>query len=850
MNETFLTIDGRQLDLNAFNANTFKGFGYISCNNSSRLLLDYKWEHRDSYNQILNILFGGRHPLMRMLKVEMGVDANTSSGTEPATMRSADDDANVRRGAGFQLIADAKKIQPALKTAILRWGEPGFLRKKWRHVKTNCPDEQVPEDVYEDMYQWYKKTIVAAYETYGYLIDYVDPDRNETKHPMYHWIKWFAERIRNDQSGFPNGFPIKQYQQIKLIAADQNYERDFGDRMIADKALRVRVPAVGFHYNTDDSKNHSFTKLADDYHHEVWYSEGIAPMTFGRYRVKASNGDGIGGVQSGLDVANRLIKSYVKSRRSLYLFQPAVSAYYPGVNYSHKELIADNRPWSGFFDVDNVGLQCMKHFTDFAKAGWDDENAWRYLTSACDSGVGGTENLDHNREAPSYMTLVSPDKQNYSIIFVNDSSQSRTYHVSIKNIGQRRDQSLDIWESIGPKAVEDAYDSRIKRVRQTIVPIDQKVDILVKPHSMITATTLDLKHDEEVIYHRLGSANADRVLTEEDGKLYSDDFQYTAYPADYLSLRGNTPRYTTDQGGAFEVVQAGDKNVLQQMISEKYRALDWEYSYAPSLTFGDDHWTNYTVDVRIKFDNHTWQNSPTGNYFGIGLRELTDVKGRLESAPYVFKVFIDGACQLIKEDRVVELGYVDNLDLSLEHQVAFSADGNHLVARLDNQIVFDFVDTDNPKFSGRVKLGSGYYHTQISEVTVKKIATNQSIISHRLDDLDNAITYSGNWQHVCGLGNTKWNRTLSSAQADSTEKPKFKFSFTGTGFSLIGCQKTPASLKIVIDGHTIDWNRQPQTGADRTENVQVLGLDAGRHQAEIEVEKGRYVLDAVNLIDC
>lgn len=848
MNETNFIIDGDKLDLNALNANTFKGFGYISCNNSSRLLLDYKWEHRDSYDQILTILFGGRHPLMRLLKVEMGIDANTSSGTEPATMRSVDDEANVRRGAGFQLIADAKKIQPELKTAILRWGEPGFLRKKWAKVKTNNPDNNVSEKVYEDMYQWYKKTIVAAYETYGYLIDYVDPDRNETKHPMYNWIKWFADRISNDQSGFPNGFPIQQYQQIKMIAADQNYERDFGDQMIADKALRVRVPAVGFHYNTDDSRNKSFTKLADDYHHEVWYSEGIAPMTFGKYRVKASNGDGIGGVQSGLDVANRLIKSYVNSRRSLYLFQPAVSAYYPGVNYSHKELIAASRPWSGFFDVDNVGMQCMKHFTDFAKAGWDDANAWRYLTSACDSGIGGTENLDHHTEAPSYMTLVSPDRRNYSVIFVNDSAQPRTYHLSIKNIGSRANQPLDIWESIGPENSSDAYDSRMKRIRETIVPIDHKASIFVQPHSMVTATTLDLKHDEDVIYHRIESLHNDRVLEDGSDILYTDDFQYRDYPSDYLASRGNTPRYTADQGGAFEIVQRHGKNVLQQMISEKYRALDWEYSFAPSLTVGDDHWRDYEVAVSMKFDDHTWQNSPTGNYFGIGLRELTDVKGRLESAPYVFKVSIDGACQLIKEDKVVGLAYVDGLDLSAEHQIKFSADGNHLLAEFDGKKVFDFVDTDNPKFSGRVKLGSGYYHTRINKIMIKKIA-DHPVISYRLDNLDDALNYSGNWTHVCGLGNTKWNRTLSHGEADGEKTPKLRFSFNGTGFSLIGRQESPSRLKLIVDGQVIDWNYQPQIGADRTENTKILGLQSETHQVEISVESGNYTLDAVDLID-
>lgn len=254
MNQTSFVINGEQLDLNAKDANTFKGFGYLSCNNSSRLLLDYKWEHRDSYDQILQILFGGKHPLMRMLKVEMGDDANTSSGTEPATMRSDSETANVNRGAGFQLIADAKKIQPNLKTAILRWGEPGWLRKDWFNAKSANPDGNVQETAYEPMYQWYKQTIISAYQTYGYLIDYIDPDRNETKHPMVKWIKWFADRLANDQSGFPKDFPISRYQQIKIIAADQNYERDFGDMMIADRDLRERVEALGFHYNTDDGE--------------------------------------------------------------------------------------------------------------------------------------------------------------------------------------------------------------------------------------------------------------------------------------------------------------------------------------------------------------------------------------------------------------------------------------------------------------------------------------------------------------------------------------------------------------------------------------------------------------------
>ena len=33
---------------------------------------------------------------------------------------------------------------------------------------------------YQAMYRWYKETILDAYEKYGYLPDYINPDKNET----------------------------------------------------------------------------------------------------------------------------------------------------------------------------------------------------------------------------------------------------------------------------------------------------------------------------------------------------------------------------------------------------------------------------------------------------------------------------------------------------------------------------------------------------------------------------------------------------------------------------------------------------------------------------------------------
>lgn len=106
----------------------YRGQGMISCNGSSRLLLDYKEKNSESYNKILEHLYGKNGLKFTHFKVEMGADVNTSSGTEPATMRYEDEKADVTRGAGFQLAADIKKINPDVTLDMLWWSEPNGYR--------------------------------------------------------------------------------------------------------------------------------------------------------------------------------------------------------------------------------------------------------------------------------------------------------------------------------------------------------------------------------------------------------------------------------------------------------------------------------------------------------------------------------------------------------------------------------------------------------------------------------------------------------------------------------------------------------------------------------------------------
>ena len=105
-----VTVDAADVAAAARNRNglTYKGFGLLSGNATSSLLMDYKAEHPDVYWQLVETLFGGEHPLLNTGKVEMGNDRNNSTGPNVATMRDRDEYPSVTREPGFQLAADAR----------------------------------------------------------------------------------------------------------------------------------------------------------------------------------------------------------------------------------------------------------------------------------------------------------------------------------------------------------------------------------------------------------------------------------------------------------------------------------------------------------------------------------------------------------------------------------------------------------------------------------------------------------------------------------------------------------------------------------------------------------------------
>lgn len=264
-----VTVRGTDVAAAAKNVNglTFKGFGVLSANSTSALLLDYKSQHPEKYWELIETLFGGDFPIMNTVKIEMGNDRNTSTGPNASTMRSRDEYPNVLREPGFQLAADAKTVAHGpVHVSILRWNRPTWV--------TN----------HQDQYVWFKNTALAAYRQFGYMIDSINPDANETSNPDLQLYKDFSGWLRNDTKGYEgatagdpnNGFASATerdlYTSIRTIAGDTvgTPPVALGDGMTgSDSSLRDAVDIVGFHYSSADDRNGNMKKIAEQLDREV-----------------------------------------------------------------------------------------------------------------------------------------------------------------------------------------------------------------------------------------------------------------------------------------------------------------------------------------------------------------------------------------------------------------------------------------------------------------------------------------------------------------------------------------------------------------------------------------------------
>lgn len=793
-----ITVDGAKAMTTE--AMLYRGAGFISANNSSRLLLDYKAENPEAYWEIMNYMFGEDGACMTHLKVEMGADINSSSGTEPNVMRTEDERADVTRGAGYQLAADAKSINPDLTLDMLYWSEPLWV--------TNA------DDVYDARYKWYKSTLDAAYETYGLKFDYVSAVRNE-RAPDTEWIKYFSKRLK-EETDCPY-----DYSEIKIVAGEQVGTWGLAKVMLEDEEMMDAVDVLGSHYTSwaDDSVK----SLAKDYGKELWFSEGSSSMGYaqGTWRYDDS-GSGMSDINGVLDIANRIITMASGGYMTLYEYQPAVAAYYDGVTYCQKQLILANEPWSGYYLLDG-GYYMSLHFGQFIKKGW------AYVEDACFAdGTAGGDGHAIVDSTYSCLTAADPVTGDYSAVITNTTPDPITYNFTVTNL-DKASSAVSVWETRGPDGGE--WNENYFRHIDTVTPAENGgnyiFSVTVKPYSIITLSTLEV---EEKSFPEASS----RVLP----LPYTDDYEYADYPADYLSSRGNAPRYTTDEGGAFEVRNIDGNNVLMQVITPETKSTEWGSTPNPVTNFGDDRWFNYSVAADIKFAP---SDTPEKNYAGVGLRYNLGSSGE---SGWQFSLYENGEWVLKLGSTSVEKGQTE-IDPSVWNNIKLEADEDVIRGYVNGELIIENITDFAWQAAGRAALYSSYNQNCFDNFIAAPIDESRTdTYVNRFDNTDPCVSYTGNWTHNTMSSYTDYKRTISTG----SENAAVTIEFEGTGFAVTGKNTDENVISVEIDGVQAEDSYTAERVGSRKIAYLKHGLENGKHIAKITVLSGAFSIDGVETV--
>lgn len=780
----------------------YRGSGMVSANNTSRLLLDYKAENPEAYEKILRYIFGEDGLCVNHLKVEMGADINSSSGTEPSVKRYEDERADVTRGAGYQLAADALKINPDITLDMLWWSEPLWVSNA--------------DDVYAARYKWYKETLDAAYETYGLKFQYVSATQNERSSDN-EWIKYLSSHLKSETD-----CPY-DYSSIKIVAGEEVCSWNCADAMLKDEELLNAVDVVGSHYTSWSTD--SAQKLAKEYGKELWFSEASSSMVYskGTYKYDGT-GSGLNDLNGVLDIANRFITMYPGGLMTLCEYQPVVSAYYDGAQYTHKQFISATDPWSGYFLLDS-GFFMKLHFSQFIKKGW------AFVDGACyGDGKAGGDGHALVDATYSYMTAADTATGDYSTVITNTTDEPIVYNISAQNL-DKADAQIYVWETRGPDGGE--YNENYFKQVDTLVPEADggkySYSVTVKPYSIVTLSTLNIG---EKNYSNM--PETDKTVLELP---YTDDFEYADYPENYISSRGGAPRYTTDQGGAFEVCGIDGNNVLMQMITPDIKANEWGGTPEPVTCFGDDRWYNYSISADIQLAK---SENPASNYAGIGLRYNLGCQG---ASGYHFQIWENGDWKLLRNGKALEEGKYE-ASAGEWANIKLSAYRTSIKAYINGEQVCDYDCTGNSIVgAGRAALYSSYNRNIFDNLALEPTDESE-IYAARYDNTDSCVEYSGNWTHETISSFKNYKRTVSTGEEGSSVTLKF----SGTGFAATGITKANAVLSVEIDGEVTDGEYVVPKCGFRQSSFYKYGLEYGEHTAVITVKSGTFAVDSFEVL--
>ncbi|UPK73138.1 discoidin domain-containing protein [Nocardioidaceae bacterium SCSIO 66511] len=410
----------------------FDGVGALSAGGSSRLLYDYPARQR---GQILDYLFKpGYGAALQMLKVEIGSDVNSTSGSE-LTHQRTNGEVDCGRGYEWWLMKQAKRRNPDITLSALAWGAPGWARG----------DDGTPDGgFYSQLTIGFYLSWLKCAERHGLHIDYLG-GWNERGYDT----QWYVRLARALDRHYPY---------VDVVAADDCCSAKLwrvADSMAEDRAFKEAVDVVGVHFacgHRSEYTDCASTPTARELGEPLWMSENAA----GSRDVGAA------------PIARALNRMYIDARMSSYTSWSLISAWYANLPIADSGLMVAEWPWSGFYDV-GKSIWANAHTTQFTEPGW------HYL----DTGSGRLDS------GATYTSLVSPSGHDFSTIVEGmDIARPTTVRFDLENLPQAE---LQVWSSDLRSGTHK--DGELFRHEGAITPRGGSYELEVEPGHLYSVST-------------------------------------------------------------------------------------------------------------------------------------------------------------------------------------------------------------------------------------------------------------------------------------------------------------------------------------------------------------------------
>jgi galactosylceramidase len=440
-------------------------------------------------------------------------------------------------------------------------------------------------------------------------------------------------------------------------------EWSIADEMLKDPGLAAAIAVIGAHYPLVDGKI-TTTDAARRTGKPLWSSED------------QPNGGGGPFVSRDWAVGGRILahlynKNYLEgSLTSTEIWSP-ITSYYDNLAAPNSGLMYANTPWSGHYDVQGT-IWATAHTTQFAQPGW------QYLDSAS----------VYLPEKGSCVALRSADGKNWSVIVETiDAKQPQT--VSFRLAGGLAATEVHVWETNNSRTFE-----KVAGVK----PVNGAFEYTFDPDSLYSLTTTTGQ----------GKGTAQPPPPAPFPLPYADNFEKTP-------LR-HTPKYLSDQDGAFEVQRCDGRQgrCLEQVVSTK--PIPWWPLPDPFTLAGDARWTDYTVAADVRFLTQ----APAAIMGRIDSSDVfQDSKARWPSG-YVLRLKPDGGWELLSaefKNPVVTLASGSAMiDRNQWHRLELRFLGKRIVASLDGAPLASVENSAHTH--GMFGLGTDWDHIQFDNLRV------------------------------------------------------------------------------------------------------------------------------------